>query len=168
MRFPLLLLCLSCGSAAAWGQIQEKKLADRVLSPPNMALVNAMQGKSFYDGKSALSSRTAQVQDFYLPQRFGVKEFATRNFQSSSYWQGDLLFATQEARTKTDSRDLKLFATKAAEVKDARESGKTYEIRNFAVTPEFVPDGKSQKSLDQAKKEKMTIDQVRELLNKNK
>ena len=72
---------------------------------------------------------------------------------------------------KTDSAADKVYATKDAAVKDARESGKDYygSSKGYA-TAEAVEKGKtSQAHLEETYlgKDKMNMDQVRDLLNKN-
>ena len=162
MRFLLLLFLISCGGLAARAQQQDPGL---LLQTRNQDLASKMfQNKSFYEGKVFEADGKANVKSFYTPQRFEAGEFGLKNFRTSTFSQRDLLVSTKEARTKTDTRDDKLFETKSAAVKDARESG----TRDYANTREFHPEGKSQKSLDQTGKKKLSIDEVRELLNKNK
>ena len=55
----------------------------------------------------------------------------------------------------------------ASGVRDAPQAGKKIASRAYAGTRPFLDEGKSQKSLNQ-QNAPLTIDQVRELLNKNK
>ena len=52
-------------------------------------------------------------------------------------------------------------------IRDASENGRTTNVTEFLGTRPFLDPGKSQKSLS-TKNPPMTIEQVRELLNKNK
>ena len=65
---------------------------------------------------------------------------------------------------------LKHYDTKAAETKDASEKGKTFIDHHVVETREFRGRGTAQGALnaEHGKNTAMTIDQVRELLNKNK
>ena len=165
-RFMITLgLLATCLASAA-----EEKDPGLLLQTRNEGLATKMfQNKSFYDGKSSVGIKSANVHEFYIPQHYDAKSYATKDFRARTFSQNDLRFETREARTKTDALDQKRYATKATAVKDARESGKSYESRGYADAREFRPQGKSQKSLDaQRNKKPMTMDQVRELLNKNK
>lgn len=138
---------------------------------PDMTLNAREQSKSFGGGKGFNNDAKANVKDFYFTQRFSAKGFETKEFRSKNYWAGDFKFQTNEAAfIKEDSADKKRYETKSAEVKDARESGKTYNSsREFVNVREAHEDGKSQALLDaEHNKGPKTIDDVRELLNKNK
>jgi hypothetical protein len=166
--FILILLC-----AAAEAQEQERKLIDRVLKP-NMALGNAAQNKTFGGAKSFSTGTNAYVKDFYFTEKFSAKSHATSPFRDSrNFWQGDFTFATSDANTKGRfeiPNASKAVDTKTMEVKDARESSKNYATRTYADTGDFRVRGKAQGALDaeNAAKPPMTVEQVRELLNKNK
>jgi hypothetical protein len=170
MRWWLTFLFLSCAVASA--QEQERKLIDRVLKP-DMTLHNAAQDKSFGGGKSFQAGSNPYVKDFYFTQKFGPKTFAAGPFRDSkNYWQGDFKFATTEANTRGRfdiPNAAKAVDTKTMDVKDARESGKSYTSKTYA-TDDFRGRGKAQGALDaeNAAKAPMTVDQVRDLLNKNK
>jgi hypothetical protein len=55
----------------------------------------------------------------------------------------------------------------STEVRSVHDANKTVETRNNPTNRPFLVQGKSQKVLDQ-QKPSLTIEQVRELLNKNK
>jgi hypothetical protein len=150
-------------------QEQEKKLSERIMQP-DMTLNAREQSKSFGGGKGFNSDSKANVKEFYFTQHFSAKEFQTKEFRSKNYWAGDFKFQTHEAAfIKEDSADKKQYATKSAEVKDARESGKTYDSRDYAGVRGTQPNGAAQGTLDaEHNKGPKTIDDVRELLNKNK
>ncbi len=167
MRRPVFLLAiLVCAVVRA--QDQDPGL---LLQTRNQGLASALfQNRSFYEGKTFNGTGTGvQLKEFYIAPRSNLKEFPTKAFSSATFAQSDITFATKDASTKKDTRDEKTYETKAAPVKTARESGKAYDTRDYADSHQFIPDGKSQKALDQQRAQKpMTIDQVRELLNKNK
>ena len=172
MRPLALLLALLLSGGLLHAQEQERKLIDRVLQP-DMTLGNAMQNMSYYSGgASGLdTTKSANVKEFDFIQKFTAKDFETKEFNSKSFWGGEMAFATKDAYVKTDSAADKVYATKDAAVKDARESGKDYygSSKGYA-TAEAVEKGKtSQAHLEETYlgKDKMNMDQVRDLLNKN-
>jgi len=168
----LIVACSLAASPRARAQDQETKLVNRILRP-NMELGNSAQNKTFaFSGnKSFQSSGSAYVKDFYFTERFSSHDFVTKNFQTKNYRAGDFKTDSFSQATKTNSAVEKNYATKAVEVKNARENGKDYTAgsREYASAREFLDRGKSQKKLDQENnKGPKTIDDVRDLLNKNK
>lgn len=163
------LVLLSVGPSGS-AQEQERKLLER-LDKPNMELKNSFQDKAFGGGKS-YGARNAHVKEFYVPERYAPKSFQTRSFAAKSHHAGDLKYATGEASTKgrySIPNATKKAETKTLAVKDAREAGKTVETREMETSASQMR-GKSQALLDaeNSGRAPMTIDQVRELLNKNK
>jgi hypothetical protein len=159
----LLALC------PARAQEQERKLIDRIMKP-DTTLQNDAQNKKFKaDGKSV--DKRATVGTFYLEQKPTAKKFSntrdvsTTNFNSRSFNAGNKANAQQlsqqQAATSTYNTTL------ANGVGPARDQTKSEKGRAYSGNRPFVDKGKSQKSLDR-KNRPMTIDEVRELLNKNK
>lgn len=151
---------------------QDDPKMDAILNPDsNMA--SQYQTKTFYSGgttNSADSTKSANVKAFYFVQKFSAKSYNTKEYNTGDFWQGEFQFATKAANVKTDSAADKVYATKAAAVKEATESGKDYGVKTYA-TREADEKGKtSQAHLDELYKGKseLNINQVRDLLNKNK
>ena len=168
--FSVALLALAAFLPAACAQVQEKKLSERIMNP-DMTLEYSPQSKSFGGGKGYQDPKrgNAIVKDFYFTEKYSPKGFATKDFRSKNFSMGDFKFDTKTANVKTSRDAGKAYETKSATVKDARESGKTYGTSTFAQTREHIERGKAQGSLDaEQKKGPKTIDDVRELLNKNK
>lgn len=155
----------------AHAQQQERKLEER-LTRPDMTLSNPAQNKAFNGGKSFTSTANshAAAKPFLFSRWFRSKQFSTKSFTSENYTPGELKIPLSEAQTKESRQGEKVYQTKAAEVSEAREGDKPFAAGGYAGTRQFHGQGKSQKALDQkyANQEPMTIDQVRELLNKNK
>jgi hypothetical protein len=151
-------------AATAWAQEQERKLVDRLLQP-NMTLENSAQNKQF-SGAGAVTAKSASTRSFYVSNTKLTKTFAdTHEFMTQSY--PSRQFVTQPA-TLPPSQQPRTFATADARgVKSARESSTGYKTRQFAGSRPFLEQGKSQKSLH-AQNRPLSIDDVRELLNKNK
>ncbi len=156
--------------ATTSAQDQEGKLVDRLLRP-NMALVNSAQNKKFVATGTTVEKR-ASSQSFYTPEKslaksftgeraFPPKQFAVRHFRT-----GDSVadISTRTQLTKTDT----VYAAPAApKTRAAVESGRSVAATSFAGNRPFLGRGKSQKALS-VRDTPLTIEQVRELLNKNK
>ncbi len=144
-------------------------MLERIMKPDETLGVPE-QNRGYYGGKE-YSATKARVKDFQYENRVRQKTFASTEFAGAKAWNGKAKFPVTAANTGTRSQipDLEqAYATKEMPVKNARESSREHGTREYA-TREFVDKGKSQKSLDQqSEKKAMTIDEVRELLNKNK
>jgi hypothetical protein len=165
--WTLLLAAVSCASA----QEQEKKLVDRLLKP-DMTLQNDAQNKKFTGDGSASINKRATGGSFYVHKKprsksfSGTRDFATSQFYSQAYHGGRSASEASSRQTGANSRFT--YANQTARgVRDAPQSGKKVASRAYAGTRPFLDEGKSQKSLNQ-QNAPLTIEQVRELLNKNK
>jgi len=156
---------------AARAQDQESKLVDRLLKP-DMSLQNTAQKKKFVaDGVSV--DRRATVGTFYIQRKSnskdfsGTRDFSAWQFNSQSYRGANNAANTSPQKQITNSNRSIATATSRG-IRDAPEEGrKARDSRNFARERPFLGRGKSQKSLDR-QNPPMSIEQVRELLNKNK
>lgn len=159
--------------ASVWpisAQEQERKLIDRLLKP-NMSLANPAQDKQFSatgasvdkraPSKSFDTRKTSRTKSFAGERPFAAEQFATQNFVA----------ADSRANTSTRSHPTKTgavyFAPAAHATRVAPESDTTLAAATFAGNRPFLGRGKSQKALS-AQDTPLTIEQVRELLNKNK
>ena len=164
----LAFLCLfiSC-VATSWAQDQERSLIDRLLRP-NMDLQNDAQAKTFR-ANSKIVDRRGTVDTFSLQPSVKEKPFADRRSATTKeYRLGPFRtdswasFSTCEANLPRQLRTLSARGIGAAYDARLEVSG-----RSFADKRAFREEGKRQKSLDR-QNPPLTIDQVRELLNKNK
>jgi hypothetical protein len=161
------LIVLPCW-VAAYGQEQESKLSQRLLEP-NMKLGNDAQNKKFTADKTSVNKR-ANVNTFYIqqkapPKQFsGTKDYSAKNYDAGKYNQ---VKPAGNGADKTAAASEYREATKRSEIKSAYDSSKQQSSRDYAGTRPYLEKGKSQKSLER-KNKPMTIDEVRELLNKNK
>jgi hypothetical protein len=163
----LLLAALSC----ARGQDQEHQLLDRLLKP-DMSLQNPAQNKKFSATNGASINKHATASTFYVQKKSGSKRFSeTRSF---SAWQfnarslhgGDHAANFSPRKQITNSKRSYLTQT-ARSLREAHETGRTVDALIFAGSRPFLDQGKSQKALGR-QNPPLTIEQVRELLNKNK
>jgi len=172
VRIVFAIATVSLAAASAFAQEQEAKLVDRLLRP-NLALENSAQNKKFLNTATAVFDKPARTNNFPVVQTAAVKpwpgagslspqQFATRHFRA-----GDSVanISTRSELTKNNS----VIATPAsiAGTRVAPESSETTPVREYAGIRPFLGKGKSQRAL-QAQKKPLTIEQVRELLNKSK
>jgi len=162
----LVLAALPC----VHGQDQERKLVDRLLKP-DMTMQNDAQNKKFGADGASMNKR-ASVGTFYVQKKSsqknfsGTGQFSAQEFNSHSFHskRGAFNVPSQQATGNSQSA----YANQSARgVRDASQSGKKVPVRSYAQNRPFLDEGKSQKSLNRHN-ESLTIEQVRELLNKNK
>jgi hypothetical protein len=168
----VLVLCALIAVAVpghANGQDQESKLVDRLLKP-NATLQNSAQNKKFTFA-SATVSKPANVGTFYIHQKpapkvfAGARDFSTREANSRSFNGANKSALSSPPVPLKSERVYTAWRANAAGVPwDAPKVSRTGE---FSGKRPFLDPGKSQKSLDR-QNPPMTIEQVRELLNKNK
>jgi hypothetical protein len=164
VRAALFTFAFLALATAGYAQEQERKLVDRLLSP-DTKLSNSDQNKKFNGGTEA-PTRSASTKTFYVSEKKLTKTFVadrqapTSTFSSRSY--------TAKSATVPTAPPTKGFETKKARgVSTNAYSAKKYATRDFAGNRPFLGQGKSQKALH-AQDRPLTIDEVRELLNKNK
>jgi hypothetical protein len=161
-----LLAAVSCLEA----QDQERKLIDRLLRP-DMTLQNTEQKKKFIaDGRSI--NKKASVGTFYVEKKSnsktfsGTREFSTSQFNSQSFHGSHPAVVNSTHQPLGNSRVT--YPTQSArDSRNAPQSDKKATSRAYAENRAFLDQGKSQSSLNR-QNAPLTIDQVRELLNKNK
>jgi len=164
--FVSVLTALSCLRA----QEQERKLVDRLLRP-DMSLQNSEQKKKFIaDGTSI--NKKASVGTFYVEKKSnsktfsGTREFSAQQFHSRPFHGNRSAFENSSQQAVGNSR-LAYPTQTARGPREAPQSDKKVASRAYAENRPFVDQGKSQKSLNR-QNAPLTIEQVRELLNKNK
>jgi hypothetical protein len=170
VRMIVASMALLAGIPASPAQEQEAKLVDRILKP-NMSLVNSAQNKQFGATEFSVAKR-ASSPNFSTPERsveksfaggraFSSKEFAVRHSRA-----GDTA-ANISTKSQPVKTDMVYVASAADGARVASESGRSMAVASFAGNRPFLGQGKSQKALS-ARDTPLTIEQVRELLNKNK
>lgn len=162
--------CFSCiWVPAIWAQHQEPGLVDRLLRP-NMDLQNNAQGKKFA-GHPALVEGRGTVGTFFLQPKRAEKSFAdTRTLDATEYRSRSFADSSRSSASIKNSSASTAAAVETFSVRGIRgapDANRTVAGRDFAGQHPFQGEGKSQKSLDR-QNPPLTIEQVRELLNKNK
>ena len=170
MRTTVALLALLAAVSSALAQEQEGKLIDRVLKP-NMSLANPAQHKQFV-ATGVVTGKRATSKSFYALERSNLRafpinrvitptEFAARHFRTG---ESTAIVVSKSPVTKADA----VYSTNSTpDIRVASASDKTARTSTFAGNRPFLDQGKSQKALA-AHNRPLTIEQVRELLNKNK
>lgn len=152
----------------ARGQDQEGKLVDRLLRP-NTELKNSAQNKTFTADRTSVDKHAA-VRAFHVRKKSSSKEFSgTRDFSSWEF-NARAFYGSKKAnvaiRNQIVNSQRKYSTQKTIGLRSAYDARRTAANRTFAGERPFLGKGKSQKALSQHDKP-LTIDQVRELLNKN-
>jgi hypothetical protein len=153
----------------AFAQQQERKLIDRILKP-DLTLQNDAQNKKFKADKTSVNKRKT-VGTYYLEQKPTSKKYSntrdvsTANFDSRSFNTGNKTSAQQLSQRQVATSTYT--ASSANGVTGSPDQNKTKTGQPYSGNRRFAEQGKSQKSLKR-KNRPMTIDEVRELLNKNK
>ena len=136
-----------------------------------MTLQSSEQKKKFIaDGTSI--NKKASVGTFYVQKKPNAKtfskkrEFSTRQFNSQHFHGNRGAFENSSQQAVGNSRVA--YPTQSARgPRNAPQSDKKIPGRAYAGNRPFLDQGKSQKSLNR-QNAPLSIDQVRELLNKNK
>ena len=143
---------------------------DRLLKP-DMSLQNS-QGEKQFVARGSTVTKQAPTKSFYVRERTPEKGFFARLFATKDFNAKRSRSAYQDMQaslaTRTIAKAAVPYPTAAyREVETAREADKAADVSEFNGTRPFLLKGKSQKALSQ-KDRPLTIDEVRELLNKNK
>jgi len=164
MRSSLLVMAFLALATVSYAQEQERTLVDRLLNP-NTKLANPDQNKKFTGGLEA-PTRSAATKSFYVSEKNLSKTFvADRSTPTTSFRTRN--YSTQAAVVRTLS-PMRSYQTKQArDISPSPYSTEKYATRDFAGNRPLLGQGKSQKALH-AQDRPLTIDEVRELLNKNK
>ncbi len=142
---------------------------DRLLKP-DMSLQSPIQQKEFVV-RGTTSTKQAPSKTFYVADRRAEKQFSAGTFRTKAFGTKSSRFQDAQApvttRTEIAKTDAPYSTAAYRAAQTAREADKSAETSEFSGTRPFLIQGKSQKALSQ-KDQPLTIDQVRELLNKNK
>lgn len=169
MRFLLCFLCLTIGASAVRAQEQENKLVDRLLKP-DMTLANPAQNKQFSGTGSTAVDKKFEAKSFYSGDERTTKSFSGgRDFSAKGFEAGKFTRAEKAANTSGEPAFARTkFATGASSLtKTAADQAKVAPTRDYAESRPFLGEGTRQKILSQQDKP-LTIDEIRELLNKGK
>jgi hypothetical protein len=162
----LLFLC-----STARAQQQENKLIDRLLRP-NMKLVNSAQNKNFTAVEGVSVDRKFSATELYRPLDRQTKSFGgTKRFPSKTFRTGKYAGAEAAAKHRPDA-DVGYASTvyktnKSSLTHESSFATKKVNARDYGDNRPFLAEGTRQKQLSQQDKP-MSIEDIRELLNKNR
>ncbi len=175
VRWSITCLSVLVFAASGHAQTQERKLMDRVLKP-NMEQASTLQKKTFGKTSSVMLRPASESKDGFTGVRDAyIKDYP---FQHSflgikNPWLGGKVYETQAASTWSKSAIAN--ADRAVPVKKAEAVGYYDATKQAAfgspVVPvrAFIPQAGTPGAVSQMSEKinkKMTIDEVRELLNK--
>ena len=171
VRWLFLLPCLTTCVDFAHAQQPEGKFVHRLLRP-DMSLVNSAQNKKFvaaegtavdkkFEAKSFYPGNERPIKSFWGVRNFFAKEFGTKKF-SRSETRARAIAGAELAHTNSQA-----LAKASLLIRAASEEGKVAATQGYADNRPFLGKGTRQEILSQQDRP-LTIDQVRELLNRNK
>ena len=171
MRWLFLLLCLTNFPFPVRAQEQERKLADRLLRP-DLTLVNAAQDKKFTGTGSTPVERKFVVKSFHTGNECVVRNFSSgKDFPAKKFAAREFTGAEQTTNSQANavvaSAHAEFGTRKSSFAQIVSDESRMAKTRDYADSRPFLAQGTRQKILSQ-KDKPLTIDEVRELLNKNK
>jgi hypothetical protein len=173
------------GSIAFWlltgvcclAQQEDKKLLERVLAKPDMSLMNPMNEKKFEGAGYLLKKNTDGAPSFMFDQKLSLGKY--RNLRSflglRNPWFGKRVYESSQAslwsKTLVVNADT-MVPVNSAKIEKFYQADKKAAKREEPVkTSAYLGGGSAQGRLDQISDKidkKMTIEEVRQLLNKNR
>ncbi len=171
MRAFFLFLTLTTGFASAQVQKQEPKFADRLLRP-DMSLANPAQGRKFTAVGGTPVDKKFVTKSFYSGDQrasrsfWGSKAFSSKDFATGKFYRAE---AAANARTKAQLAyaNARFPTRESALVRSSAAEGKVVRMRAYADCRPFLGEGTRQEILSREDK-RLTIDEVRQLLNRNR
>jgi hypothetical protein len=163
-------MALLASIPATFAQEQERKLVDRILKP-NMSLINSAQNKQFRTAGASVTKRAPSKRfdtaNTSLAKPFaGGRAFSAQQFTARPFAAGDAA-ANVSTRSAPPKTEMVYVASAADSTRVAPGNGRSLAATPFPGARPFLGRGKSQEALS-ARDTPLTIEQVRELLNKNK
>lgn len=180
MRFLLTLAILAACAPAFAQQPAQRRTEQSLLEWDLERTFDLQQLSPFGRAGDTFRTKPATSNSFYFQQKFQPKAASTKEFKTDGFWAGNFKFSTTEASTK--SYATKEAPTKTAPTKTAVDAGKTAATRPFIPggkeakirgrsQDEFDRDGPSSKVQRQAwsgELRQLSVEDVRDILNKNK
>ncbi len=158
-------------TSAAQAQEQENKLVDRLLRP-DTTLSNSAQNKKFTAVEGTSVDKKFVAKEFYSGDTRAAKTFwGGKSFLSKIFRTGK--YARAEAATNTNANPEPAYAgrqfqtSKSSLARKSSFAGQSGKTRDYADNRPFLGEGTRQKQLSQ-QDHPMTIDEVRDLLNKSR
>jgi len=177
MRHSVTAALLFAALTSGFCQEQERKIMDRMLKP-DLSRSSGFNGKAFDKQTSFTLKESSESKDAYIASKKAYsKDFAyTRSFLGvKNPWFGGKVYDSKQAgkwaNTSPWGAD-KTFQTRSTDAQGFYQEKKEANFGSPVVpVKEFIPQGGAQGATDQMTervKKEMTIDDVREILNKSK
>jgi len=172
VRITVAIAALLASVYPAIAQNQEPKLIDRLLRP-SLSMKNPAQDKKFTNTSAAVFDKAAPSRSFYAPEKnvskvYGDERVFTAQQFTARHFRGGDSAANVATRSQLTKNDTMVPTGPAPGVGVAPQTIQTTAAtREFSGIRPFLVEGKSQKALH-AHDRPMTIEEVRELLNKSK
>jgi hypothetical protein len=165
------LLCLTSFALPLRAQVQERKMVDRLMEP-DMTLANSAQNKKFVAVEGTSVDKKFEANSFpgaheATTNTFGgTKGFLSRLFGTNRYARAE---AVVNAKTNAGMAyaNAQFTTHESSLVRQSPDSDKHTKVRDYPDQRPFLAKGTRQEILSQQDKP-LTIDEVRELLNRNK
>jgi hypothetical protein len=155
----------------------EKKLLDRVTAKPDMSLLNPMNGKKFSAGGFSQGKKGTESSTFLYNQKFSTEKYrSVRSFLGfKNPWFGKEVYDSKKASLWSKSLIANADKKIPVESSDARKfhlaEKKAAKREEPVKAPGYLRPGSAQGSLDRISEQigkNLTIEQVREILNKDR
>ena len=186
MRFAPLIttVALLVTLAGAQAQEQERGFRERVLGEADRTMEFKGWDKSFNYGRGKIEAKNARAKKFHFTQKVRAKDYVTKDYLGTKgAWGGDFLYDVGAAHSEAKHRNPKIdseYATSEVKAENAKESGTTARTTsNRDAHREYL--GKEAGKIKasergntaissgwQGKLRVLSIDDIRELLNKSK
>ena len=141
-------------------------MVDRLLRP-NTELQNNAQGKKFVADSAVIEGRGTVGTFFLQPTRHEKSFVDMRVLTAPKYRSRSFPAAAASLQDRNVNAPANISTSPVRGIHDTYDAHNAVVGGNYAAARPFREQGKSQKSLDR-QNPPLTIDQVRELLNKNK
>ncbi|HEY2800150.1 MAG TPA: hypothetical protein VGI85_06125 [Chthoniobacterales bacterium] len=171
MRWSLLLFSVTVFASLARAQEQENQMMDRIMRP-NMSLSNPAQDRKFVAVEGTSIERKFVAKGFDSGDEKSTKSFwGLRSFFSEVF--GTAKYARAEAAANATANSgipfaSTEFATNQSHlIHTSSQAEKSSPVRDYADNRPFLAKGTRQQQLSE-QDHALTIDEVRELLNKSK
>jgi hypothetical protein len=165
------LVCLTSFGLPARAQIQERKMMDRLMEP-DMTLANSAQNKRFVAVEGTSIDKKFETNSFSGAHEATIKSFGgTKGFLSKIFGTNNYARAEAAANAKTNAAmayaNAQFPTHESSLVRQSSYSDKQSKVKDYPDKRPFLAKGTRQEILSQQDKP-LTIDEVRELLNRNK
>jgi len=170
VRLLLVLPLIGFWAIAVKAQKEDRTLFDRLLKP-DTTLQNAAEQKRFVTSDKTIdkkiTTRVFQPAGNSLSREFpGAREISARELQMPRFRDGSKRVNNID-NTDAASPDLAVAQTKTLALRNAAGNNRQIAPMEFAGSRPFLIQGKSQRAASE-REGPLTVEQVRELLNKNK